>query len=59
MLLASWTFYKVWKGYRSFDAKGLGSVGQRALKLLAVKDPKFLALENPNPFKNCVKILRG
>ena len=37
MLLASWNFYTVWKGFRSLNAKNLGSVGQRAAKLLAVK----------------------
>ena len=37
MLLASWTFDTVLKGYRSLIAVNLRSVGQRALKLLAVK----------------------
>ena len=37
MLLASWTFNTVWKRFRSFNAKNLGSVCQRAAKLLAVK----------------------
>ena len=36
MLLASRNFYIVLKGFRSFNAKNLGSVDQRALKLLAV-----------------------
>jgi len=31
------TFETVLKGFRSFNAKNLGSVGQRAAKLLAVK----------------------
>ena len=37
MLLASWNFDKVWKGLRSFYAENLGSVGQRAAKLLTIK----------------------
>ena len=37
ILLASWTFYTVENEFRSFTAKNLGSVGQRAAKLLAIK----------------------
>ena len=37
MLLSSWNFETVFKKIRSFDAENLGSVGQRAAKLLAVK----------------------
>ena len=37
MLLSSWNFDTVFKKIRSFDAKNLGSVGQRPAKLLAVK----------------------
>ena len=37
ILLASWTFGTVEKGFRSFFSKNLGSVGQRAAKLLAIK----------------------
>ena len=37
ILLASWTFGKVEKGFRSFNSKNLVSVGQRAAKLLAIK----------------------
>ena len=37
MLLSSWNFDTVFKKIRSFDAENLGSVSQRALKLLAVK----------------------
>ena len=37
MLLASYTINKVLKGFRSFNAKNLESVGQRAAKLLAIK----------------------
>ena len=37
MLLASWTFDTVSKGFRSFNAENLGSVGQRAAKLQAIK----------------------
>ena len=36
-MLASWTFYRVLKGFRSFIAENLGSVSQRAAKLQAVK----------------------
>ena len=37
MLLGSWTFNTVLKGFRSFNAKNFGSVGQRAAKLPAIK----------------------
>ena len=37
ILLASWTLYTVENRFRSFTAKNLGSVGQRAAKLLAIK----------------------
>ena len=37
MLLASWNFDTVLKRFRSFNAKNLGSVGQRAAKLPAIK----------------------
>ena len=37
ILLASWTFNTVWKGFRSFNAENLRSVGQRTAKLLAIK----------------------
>ena len=37
LLLASWTFYSFLKGFRSFNAKNLESVGQRAAKWLAIK----------------------
>ena len=37
MLLASLAFYTILKGFRSFNAENLGSVGQRASKLPAVK----------------------
>ena len=36
-LLPSWNFYTIWKGFRSFNAENLGSVGQRAAKLPAIK----------------------
>ena len=36
MLSASLTLNTVEKGFRSFNAKNLGSVGQRAAKLIAV-----------------------
>ena len=37
MQLVSYNFDTIKKGFRSFDDKNLGSVGQRALKLMAVK----------------------
>ena len=37
MLLVSSNFDTIKKGFRSFDDKNLGSVDQRASKLLAVK----------------------
>ena len=37
MLLASWTFDKVKKENRSLNTENLGSVGQRAAKLPAIK----------------------
>ena len=37
MLLASWNFYIVLKGFRSFNAENLKYVGQRAAKLPAIK----------------------
>ena len=37
MLAASWTLDTVEKGLRSFNAENLGSVGERAAKLLAIK----------------------
>ena len=36
MLLASWSFYTIEKGFRSLNAKNLESVDQRAVKLLGV-----------------------
>ena len=36
-LLASWTLNTVLKGFRSINAENLGSIGQRAAKLLAIK----------------------
>ena len=37
ILLASWTFYIIEKGLRSFDAENLRSVAQRTAELLAIK----------------------
>ena len=37
MLLATWFLMCFFKRFRYFNAKNLGSVGQRAAKLLAVK----------------------
>ena len=37
MLLASWAFYTILKGFRSFNAENMGSVGQRAANLPAFK----------------------
>ena len=36
-MVASWTFDSIINGFRSFDSENLGSVGQRAAKLLAIK----------------------
>ena len=37
MLLASWTLFIILKGFRSFNAINLGSVGQRAANLPTIK----------------------
>ena len=37
MLLASWAVYIILKGFRSFNAENVGSVGQRAANLPAIK----------------------
>ena len=37
ILLASWAFYTVLKGFRILNAENLGSVGQRAAKLPFIK----------------------
>ena len=37
MSIASWTFYTILKGFRPFNAKNVGSVGQRDAKLPAIK----------------------
>ena len=37
ILLASWTFYIIEKGFRYSNSENLGSVGQRAAKLQAIK----------------------
>ena len=37
MLLATWFLVCFFKKFRPFNAENLGSVGQRAAKLLAVK----------------------
>ena len=37
ILLVSWTFYIVEKGFKSLNAENLGSVGQRTAKLLTIK----------------------
>ena len=54
LLLASWTFYSFLKGFRSFIAENLGSVGQRALKLPAVKfgGHKKKSAHWPRPLSN-------
>ena len=50
MQLASWTSYIVLKGFRSFNAENLGSVGQRAAKLQAIKLWEWLNRDRgPNP----------
>ena len=42
------TFDTIFKGFRSFNAENLGSVGQRAAKLLAIK---LWALKDLNPLQ--------
>ena len=37
MLLASWTFYTILKGFRCFNAENVASVGERDAKLPAIK----------------------
>ena len=37
MLLAYWAFYTILKGFRSFNAENVGSVGQRTANLPAIK----------------------
>ena len=37
MLPASWNFDTLYNGFRSFNDRNMGSVGQRAAKLLAIK----------------------
>ena len=60
MLLASWNFYIVLKGFRSFNAKNLNYSGQRAAKLPTIKldlmiwprailNPGWLVREGPWP----------
>ena len=48
ILPASWTLNTVEKVFRSFNAKNLGSVGERAAKLLAENDSTPGQLE-PEP----------
>ena len=58
MLLFSWNFDTVFKKFRSFDAKNLGSVGQRAAKLLAVKvgGLKKVCQPAPAPVSQCARV---
>ena len=51
MLLASWTFYIVLKGFRSLNAKNVESVGQRAAKLPAIKVWEWF---DPGPPQNYI-----
>ena len=37
LVLASWTFYSFFKGFRSFNVENFKSVGQRAAKWSAAK----------------------
>ena len=68
MLLASWAFDSVEKRLRSFDTENLGSVGQRAAKLPAIKlwrtvtlgptDPRLQYLNNYTKNQEAVSILK-
>ena len=53
MLLVTWFLVCFFIRFRSFNAKNLGSVGQRAAKLLAVKvgGHKKSLPTGPGPFK--------
>ena len=55
MLQSSWNFDTVFKKIRSFDAENLGSVCQRAAKLLAVKvgGLKKVCQPAPAPVSQC------
>ena len=54
MLSASWNFEKLYNIFRSFNAKNLGSVGQRVAKLQALKvgDLKKKSAIRPRPHSN-------
>ena len=54
MQLSFYNFDTVFEKIRSFDAENLGSVDQRAAKLLAVKvgDPKKSLLPDPGPTRS-------
>ena len=58
MLRSSWNFDTVFKKIRSFDAENLGSVGQRAAKLLAVKvgGLKKVCQPAPAPVSQCARV---
>ena len=59
MLLVSWKFNTIKKGFRSFDDKKLGSVGQRTSKLLAVKVGVLKKKSAPSaiPAKLCASVI--
>ena len=54
MLLVSWNFYTIKKGFTSFIAENLRSIGQRAAKLLAVniRGLKKKSASQPRPLLN-------
>ena len=58
MLLATWFLVCFFKRFRSFNAKNLGSVGQRAAKLLAVKvgGLKKVCQPAPAPVSQCARV---
>ena len=58
MLRSSWNFDTVFKKIRSFDAENLGSVCQRAAKLLAVKvgGLKKVCQPAPAPVSQCARV---
>ena len=60
MLLATWFLVCFFKRFRSFNAKNLGSVGQRAAKLLAVKvgGHKKKSADWPRPLSNQSALIR-
>ena len=58
MLLASWFFVCFFKRFRCLNAKNLGSVGQRAAKLLAVKVGGLKKKSAGRPWPQSASLLR-